>query len=79
MLALERQHRILTGGFLHERSLSRLDPLNDQALECYHVQKAFLSCSEADLLVTDRSPADDLTAAIKGVGVKLLVAFEKNL
>lgn len=39
---------VLIGGVVSRRSLSCQGPLADQALECYHVQKAFLSCRGVD-------------------------------
>jgi DeoR/GlpR family transcriptional regulator of sugar metabolism len=40
---------VLVGGVVSPRSLSCQGPLVDQALECYHVQKAFLSCRGVDV------------------------------
>lgn len=39
---------VMAGGVLNPRSLSSQGPLVDQALECYHIQKAFLSCRGVD-------------------------------
>jgi DeoR/GlpR family transcriptional regulator of sugar metabolism len=39
---------VMAGGMLNPRSLSSQGPLVDQALECYHIQKAFLSCRGVD-------------------------------
>ncbi|HVE15387.1 MAG TPA: DeoR/GlpR family DNA-binding transcription regulator [Chthoniobacterales bacterium] len=120
---------IMMGGTLNERSLSCLGPLSEQALECYHVQKAFISCrgvdavrglseandeqarlkrkiinlsektylladhsklplkssfffaqlGEVDALITDRSPAEEISTAARSSGVKVLVASEEVL
>lgn len=128
LLARSSFRVVMMGGTLHERSLSCLGPLSEQALECYHVQKAFISCrgvdpvrglseandeqarlkrkiislseqtnlladhsklplksvfffaqlSEVDALITDCHPPEDIAAAAKSSGVKLLVASEKN-
>ncbi|NJK92668.1 MAG: DeoR/GlpR transcriptional regulator [Blastochloris sp.] len=40
---------VLTGGVLSHRSLSCQGALADQALECYHIEKAFLSCRGVDV------------------------------
>jgi DeoR family transcriptional regulator, L-fucose operon activator len=39
---------VLLGGIISPRSLSCQGALTEQALECYHVQKAFLSCRGVD-------------------------------
>lgn len=39
---------VMLGGSLTQQSLSCVGPLADYALECYHVQKAFLSCRGVD-------------------------------
>ena len=40
---------VMLGGALTQQSLSCVGPLADHALECYHVQKAFLSCRGVDV------------------------------
>jgi len=55
---------VLIGGVVSPRSLSCQGPLADQALECYHIQKAFLSCRGIDA-VRGLSEANDEQARLK--------------
>ena len=55
---------IVMGGALSETSLSCLGPLSEQALDCYHVQKAFISCRGVDPL-RGLSEAHDGQAGLK--------------
>ncbi len=55
---------VLTGGVINPRSLSCQGPLADQALDCYHVQKAFLSCRGIDA-ARGLSEANDEQARLK--------------
>jgi DeoR/GlpR family transcriptional regulator of sugar metabolism len=55
---------VMLGGILNPRSLSCQGPLVEQALECYHVQKAFLSCRGVDL-ERGLSEANDEQARLK--------------
>lgn len=40
---------VVTGGVLNKRSLACQGHFADQALECYHIKKAFLSCRGIDV------------------------------
>jgi DeoR family transcriptional regulator, L-fucose operon activator len=55
---------VLLGGVVSPRSLSCQGPLTDQALECYHVQKAFLSCRGIEM-ERGLSEANDEQARLK--------------
>jgi DeoR/GlpR family transcriptional regulator of sugar metabolism len=55
---------VLTGGIINPNSLSCQGFLADQALECYHVQKAFLSCKGVDA-ERGLSEANDEQARLK--------------
>jgi DeoR/GlpR family transcriptional regulator of sugar metabolism len=55
---------VLLGGVVSPRSLSCQGPLAEQALECYHVQKAFLSCRGIEA-ARGLSETTDETARLK--------------
>jgi DeoR/GlpR family transcriptional regulator of sugar metabolism len=55
---------VLIGGVVSPRSLSCQGPLVDQGLDCYHVQKAFLSCRGVDA-ERGLSEANDEQARLK--------------
>jgi len=48
LLANPSMRVVLLGGELDHRSLSCQGPFVEQALDCYHVQKAFVSCRGVD-------------------------------
>jgi len=62
---------VLIGGQVNPRSLSCQGPLADQAIECYHVQKAFLSCRGIDA-VRGLSEANDEQARLKRKMISLV-------
>ncbi|MDX6766739.1 MAG: DeoR/GlpR family DNA-binding transcription regulator [Candidatus Methylacidiphilales bacterium] len=55
---------VMTGGVLRPHSMSCTGPLVEQSLECYHIQKAFLSCLGVDA-TRGLSEANDEQAALK--------------
>ncbi|HEX7056288.1 MAG TPA: DeoR/GlpR family DNA-binding transcription regulator [Bacilli bacterium] len=73
---------ISTGGFLASRSLSYVGPLAEQALDLYHVNKAFISCKGVHL-ERGMSESNELQATVKrkmiGIADKtfLLADFSK--